>query len=56
MGLKPRLRRVWAHKGQRRIATVQHRYDWRYVVCFVRPSSGRTFFHLATSVNIREYP
>jgi hypothetical protein len=31
---------------------VQHRYEWRYLVGFVHPTSGRTIFHLATSVNI----
>jgi transposase len=52
IGLKPILRRVWAPKGQRPIAPVQHRYDWRYLVGFVHPASGRTLFHLATSVSI----
>ena len=28
------------------------RFAWRYVVGFVDPASGRTVFHLATSVNI----
>jgi DDE superfamily endonuclease len=31
---------------------VQHRYDWRYPIGFVHPGSGRTVFHLATSVSI----
>jgi transposase len=31
---------------------VQQRYEWRYLVGFVRPASGRTVFHLATSVSI----
>jgi transposase len=52
IGLKPILRRVWAPKGQRPIAPVQHRYEWRYVVGFVHPASGRTLIHLATSVSI----
>lgn len=34
------------------MATVQHRFDWRYLVGFVHPASGRTFFHLATTVSI----
>jgi hypothetical protein len=50
IGLKPLLRRVWAPIGQRPAALVQHRFAWRYVVGFVHPASGRTFFHLATSV------
>jgi transposase len=53
IGLKPLLRRVWAPIGRRPVATVQHRYAWRYLVGFVHPASGRTIFHLATTVSIR---
>jgi len=55
IGLKPLLRRVWAPIGQRPVARVQHRFAWRYLVGFVHPASGRTFFHLAhlpTTVSI----
>jgi transposase len=52
VGLKPVQRRVWAPIGQRPIAVVRHRFAWRYVVGFVHPASGRTLFHLATSVSI----
>jgi transposase len=52
IGLKPLLRRVWAPIGQRPVVVVQHRFAWRYVVGFVHPASGRTLFHLATSVSI----
>jgi transposase len=52
IGLKPLLRRVWAPIGQRPVARVQHRYEWRSLVGFVHPASGRTFFHLATTVSI----
>jgi len=52
IGLKPLLRRVWAPRGQRPIARVRHRFAWRYLVGFVHPASGRTLFHLATSVSI----
>ena len=52
IGLKPLLRRVWAPIGQRPVAIVRHRFAWRYVVGFVHPASGRTVFHLATSVSI----
>ena len=51
-GLKPILRKVWTAPGQRPLAPVQHRYEWRYLVGFVHPGSGRAFFHLATSVNL----
>ena len=52
IGLKPILRRVWAPKGHLPIAPVQPRYEWRYLVGFVHPASGRTIFHHATSVSI----
>src|SRR5215475_632531 len=44
--------KVWCFDGRRPLAPVQHRYDWRYLVGFVHPASGRTVFHLATSVSI----
>jgi transposase len=34
------------------VAIVQHRFAWRYLVGFVPPASGRTIFHLATTVSI----
>jgi transposase len=34
------------------VATVQHRFAWRYLVDFVHPATGRTIFHLATTVSI----
>jgi transposase len=52
IGLKPILQKVWCFDRERPLAPVQHRYDWRYLVCFVHPASGRTIFHLATSVNL----
>jgi transposase len=58
IGLKPILRKVWTlptspcWHPHRPIAPVEHRYDWRYLVGFVHPASGRTVFHLATSVRI----
>lgn len=52
IGLKPILHKVWCFDGQRPVAPVQHRYEWRYLVGFVHPASGRTVFHLASMVNI----
>jgi hypothetical protein len=53
IGLKPILRKIWSLDNQRPVALVQHRYEWRYLVGFVHPASGRTLFHLATSVSMR---
>ncbi len=52
IGRKSLLRRAWAPIGQRPTAVAQHRFAWRYLVGFVHPASGRTLFHLATSVSI----
>lgn len=52
IGLKPILKQVWTLPGQRPAASVKHRYDWRSLVGFVHPASGRTVWHLATTVNI----
>ncbi len=51
VGLKSILHKVWTLAGQRPIAPVEHRYAWRYLVGFVHPASGRTVWHLATTVN-----
>ncbi len=48
IGLKPILRKIWSLDKERPLASVQHRYDWRYLVGYVHPASGWTIFHLAT--------
>ena len=52
IGLKPVLHNVWTLDDQRPTAPVEHRFAWRYLVGFVHPASGRTIFHLASSVSI----
>jgi transposase len=52
IGLKPILQKVWCFDGKRPVAPVEHRYQWRYLVSFVHPASGRAIFHLATGVSI----
>jgi hypothetical protein len=58
-GLKPILHRVWTVwtlPGQRPVAPVEHRYEWRYLVGFVHPASGtRTVWHLASTVSIEQF-
>jgi hypothetical protein len=51
VGLQPILRRVWAPRGQRPIATVQPRYEWTYVYGFVRPATGQTYWLLLPTVS-----
>jgi transposase len=52
IGLKPLVHKIWTLGDQRPITPVEHRFAWRYLVGFVHPASGRTIFHLATSVNL----
>lgn len=52
IGLKPILRRVWAPRGKRPVVTVHPRYRWRYLSGFVHPASGRTQWHLASTVSV----
>lgn len=55
IGLKPVLKRVWTVPGQRPLAPVELRYQWRYLVAFVHPASGRTVWHLATGVGAEHF-
>ncbi len=55
IGLKPIRRRIWARKGQRPIARVQHRYQWLYLYAFVQPATGHTFWLLLPTVNARVF-
>ncbi len=52
VGLKPIVQKVWTLGVSRPLAPVEHRYAWSYVIGFVHPASGRTVFHLATSVSV----
>jgi hypothetical protein len=51
LGLQPVLRRVWAKRGQRPVVCVYHRYQWRSVYCFVRPTTGERCWLLLPTVN-----
>jgi transposase len=53
IGLKPIVRKVWTLDDTRPLAPVEHRFAWRYLVGFVHPASGRTVFHLASTVSLR---
>jgi transposase len=52
IGLKPILHKMWCCDGLRPLTPVQHRFEGRSLVGFVHPASGRTVFHLASTVNI----
>jgi hypothetical protein len=51
IGLKPILRRVWAPRGERPIATCHHRFEWLYVTTFVSPATGESFWYLSDGVS-----
>lgn len=51
LGLKPIVRKVWAKRGQRPIAVVEHRYEWLYLYGFVCPSSGQNQWLILPRVN-----
>jgi hypothetical protein len=51
VGLQPILRRVWAPRGRRPVATVRPRYEWTYVYAFVRPATGETYWLLLPAVS-----
>jgi DDE superfamily endonuclease len=52
LGLKPVIRRVWAIKGSKPTAVVNHRYEWLYVYGFVQPETGQTYFLILPFVNV----
>jgi transposase len=45
------VRRVWTLPGERPVAPVEPRYQWRYLVAFVHPASGRSVWQVATGVS-----
>ncbi len=51
LGLRPILRRIWAAKGERPIATVHHRYKWLYLYAFANPETGQSVFYILPQVD-----
>lgn len=50
LGLKPNVRKVWALRGQRPLATNHTRYEWLYVYGFVRPATGQSYWLIVPTV------
>ncbi len=50
--MKPVIRRVWAKKGRRPVATSSHKYEWLYLYAFVRPATGEVEWWIANTVNV----
>src|SRR5262249_50074761 len=38
-------------RGQRRIVRVPHRFQWRYLLAFVHPASGRTHWQVSSGIH-----
>jgi transposase len=50
IGLQPILRRVWTLPGQTPLARVWPRYQWCYVMAFVRPDTGASVWLLVPRI------
>ncbi|MDP9359318.1 MAG: IS630 family transposase [Chloroflexota bacterium] len=55
LGVLPVVRRVWAPRGQRPIASVCRRSQWLYVYGFVRPRTGQTWWSLLPTVSAEAF-
>ncbi len=55
LGLKPVLKRVWARRGRQPIVPIRPRYQWLYVVSFLEPTTGDTFWLLLPTVSIPSF-
>ncbi len=53
LGLKPIVRKVWALRGQRPVASNHTRYEWLYVYGFVRPATGQSYWLIVPTVNTK---
>ena len=51
LGLKPVLRRQWAPRGERPIATSRPDYEWLWLYAAVHPASGHVFWLVLPSLN-----
>ncbi|MCB9663431.1 MAG: IS630 family transposase [Alphaproteobacteria bacterium] len=51
LGLKPIVRRVWAAWGIRPTAHQKPRYQWLYLLGFVRPETGEVFWLVMPSMD-----
>jgi hypothetical protein len=55
LGLKPIIRRAWALKGSRLVASVNHRYQWLYLYAFLHPQSGKTHWLILPRVDVEVF-
>jgi transposase len=53
LGLKPVVRRVWAPVGKRPVASFKRGYEWTYLYGLVRPQSGKVFWLILPTTNVK---
>ena len=51
LGLQPVNRLIWVEKGEQPIADVKVRFQWLWLVGFVHPMRGETYWWLVPSLN-----
>lgn len=51
IGLKPINRIIWVQKGENPIASVNWKYQWLWLVGFVHPNSGETYWWTVPKLN-----
>jgi len=51
IGLKPINRIIWVQKGENPIASVNWRYEWLWLVGFVHPRNGETYWWVVPKLN-----
>jgi DDE superfamily endonuclease len=55
IGLHPVNRIVWVPKGEQPLATVNWKYEWLWLVGFVEPKSGETYWWIVPLLNHRVF-
>ena len=55
IGLKPIVKRIWVEEGENPIASVNWRFEWLWVVAFVHPESGESYWWLVPKLNTQVF-
>jgi hypothetical protein len=51
LGLQPVNRMVWVPRGETPIASVNLKYEWLWLIGFVEPASGETYWWIVPRLN-----